>query len=240
MTGGEHSRRRRSWLTEVALVVVVTLVVAALIRAFVAQVFFIPSGSMEDTLDRGDWILVSKLSTEFGDPDPGDVVVFADPGGWLEPSRASSNPIRQLMEFVGLAPDSAEGDLVKRVIGTGGDHVSCCDTAGRVRVNGAPLDETYLFPGNSPGAAPAGCSGEFDVTVPAGYLWVMGDHRAVSSDSRCQQDMSRFVPEDLVRGRAVAVIWPVPHWDLLQRPATFEATAAALPARRDLLTGGPH
>ena len=198
---------------------------AALIRAFVAQVFYIPSGSMEDTLNEDDWILVSKLSTEFGDPDRGDVVVFADPGGWLPTTDASSNPIRQALEFVGLAPDSAEGDLVKRVIGIGGDRVSCCDDSGRVRVNGTPLDETYLYPGDQPGAAPAGCSGEFDITVPVGSLWVMGDHRSVSSDSRCQPDLDRFVPEDLLRGRAVAVIWPLQNWDLLQRPVTFDTVS---------------
>jgi signal peptidase I len=124
-----------------------------------------------------------------------------------------------------VAPDSAEGDLVKRVIGTGGDHVTCCDPQGRVRVNDQPLTEDYLFPGDKPGDAPIGCSGEFDVTVPEGYLWVMGDHRSVSSDSRCQDDLDRFVPEDLVRGRAVAVIWPLQHWDLLQKPDTFDAVS---------------
>jgi signal peptidase I len=213
------------WFTEVLIIVVVALVVAALVRAFVAQVFYIPSGSMEDTLNENDWILVSKLSTEFGSPDRGDIVVFADPGGWLPASTTSSNPVRQTLEFIGVAPDSAEGDLVKRVIGTGGDHVTCCDPQGRVRVNDQPLTEDYLFPGDKPGDAPIGCSGEFDVTVPEGYLWVMGDHRSVSSDSRCQDDLDRFVPEDLVRGRAVAVIWPLQHWDLLQKPDTFDAVS---------------
>jgi len=220
------SRRKRShWFTEVVIIVVVALVVAALVRAFVAQVFYIPSGSMENTLNEDDWILVSKLSTEFGTPDRGDVVVFADHGGWLPASTSSSNPVRQTLEFIGVAPDSAEGDLVKRVIGTGGDHVSCCDPQGRVVVNGQPLTEDYLYPGDKPGDSPIGCSGEFDVTVPANYLWVMGDHRSVSSDSRCQDDLDRFVPEDLVRGRAVAVIWPFQHWDLLQKPDTFDSVS---------------
>jgi signal peptidase I len=216
--------RRMHWFTEFLLVVVIALVVAALIRAFVAQVFYIPSGSMEDTLHENDWILVSKLSTEFGSVDRGEVVVFADPGSWLDVTP-STNPIRRALEFVGVAPKSTEGDLVKRVIGTGGDHVSCCDAKGRVEVNGQPLNEPYLYPGNVPGDAPAGCSGTFDVTVPAGYLWVMGDHRSVSSDSRCHDGMDRFVPEDLVRGRAVAVIWPLRHWDLLQKPSTFDTVS---------------
>lgn len=223
MTAVDPKRRRMHWLTEMVVVLVIALVVAALIRAFVAQVFYIPSGSMEDTLNQDDWILVSKLSTHFGEPERGDVVVFADPGGWLETTGAATNPIRQSLEFVGLAPDSAEGDLVKRVIGVGGDRVSCCDAGGRVRVNGTPLEEPYLFSGNEAGAAPVGCDGEFEIDVPQGYLWVMGDHRAVSSDSRCQADLERFVPVDLVRGKAVAVIWPAPNWDLLQRPATFDS-----------------
>jgi signal peptidase I len=213
------------WLTEVVLIVVIALVVAALVRAFVAQVFYIPSGSMENTLQVDDWILVSKLSTELGSVDRGDVVVFADPGGWLDTPAATDNPIRRTLEFIGVAPDSAEGDLVKRVIGVGGDHVICCDPQGRVEVNGQALDEGYLYPGDEPSDAPIGCSGTFDVTVPAGSLWVMGDHRSVSSDSRCHKDLGGFVPDDLVRGRAVAVIWPFSHWDVLQDPSTFDAVS---------------
>jgi signal peptidase I len=213
------------WLTEVVLIVVIALVVAALVRAFVAQVFYIPSGSMENTLEVNDWILVSKLSTELGSVDRGDVVVFADPGDWLDTPPAADNPIRRTLEFIGVAPDSAEGDLVKRVIGVGGDHVTCCDPQGRVEVNDQPLDETYLYPGDKPGDAPVGCSGTFDVTVPAGYLWVMGDHRSVSSDSRCHKQLDGFVPDDLVRGRAVAVIWPFSHWDVLGNPSTFDSVS---------------
>ena len=158
MTVVDSRRKRSHWFTEVLIIVVVALVVAALVRAFVAQVFYIPSGSMENTLNEDDWILVSKLSTQFGSPDRGDVVVFADPGGWLPASTSTSNPVRQALEFIGVAPDSAEGDLVKRVIGTGGDHVSCCDPQGRVVVNGQPLNEDYLYPGDKPGDSPIGCS----------------------------------------------------------------------------------
>jgi signal peptidase I len=223
MTATGAARRSVHWLVEVVVVVVVALVVAALIRAFVAQAFYIPSGSMEDTLHEGDWIVASKIGTQFGDPSRGDIVVFADPGGWLEPTGTAPNPLRRALEFVGLAPDSSEGDLVKRVIGVGGDQVSCCDPEGRVQVNGVPLEEPYLYPGDRAEDAPAGCRGRFQVSVPSGYLWVMGDHRSVSADSRCQKDLDRFVPVDLVRGHAVAVVWPVANWDLLQRPAPFDA-----------------
>ncbi len=227
MTSSTHTSRSKGmhWFVEVLLIVVVAIVVAALIRAFVAQVFYIPSGSMEDTLHEDDWIVVSKLSTTLGSVDRGEVVVFADPGGWLEVTSTSTNPIRQALEFIGVAPDSAEGDLVKRVIGVGGDEVSCCNSKGQVEVNGSPLVEDYLYPGDDPADAPIGCSGEFDITVPAGYLWVMGDHRSVSSDSRCQDDLERFVPEDLVSGRAVAVVWPVSNWSLLGKPETFDSVS---------------
>lgn len=220
--------RRMHWFSELVLIVVVALVVAALVRAFVAQAFYIPSGSMEDTLHTDDWIVVSKLSTTFGSVDRGEVVVFADPADWLDVEPVSPNPVRRALEFVGVAPDSADGDLVKRVIGVGGDSVMCCNEDGQLEVNGTPLNEQeYLFPGDEPSDAPAGCSGEFDVTVPQGYLWVMGDHRSVSGDSRCQEDLEAFVPDDLVRGRAVAVVWPLSNWRLLGQPDTSAADAAA-------------
>lgn len=222
---GSSSRRRTHWLVELLLVVVVALVVAAFVRAFVAQAFFIPSGSMEQTLQEDDWIVVSKLSTSLGSVQRGDVVVFGDPGEWLPDVQTSSNPVRRALEFVGVAPDTAEGDLVKRVIGVGGDTVACCDAQGRITVNGTPIDETYLYPGNNPGDAPVGCDGEFKVSVPSGYLWVMGDHRAISEDSRCQKDLQQFVPEDNIQGRTVAVIWPFSSWALVDRPSSFDAVS---------------
>lgn len=214
--------RRIPWFVELVLVVVVALLVAAFVRAFIAQAFYIPSGSMEDTLAEDDWIVVSKVGRYLGSPERGDIVVFRDPGGWLPPVESASGVIRRALEFVGVAPDSAEGDLVKRVIGVGGDEVSCCDAKGRVTVNGVAIDETYVFPGDAAGDAPAGCSGVFDVSVPAGYLWVMGDHRSVSEDSRCQRGMGRFVPEENLQGRAVAVVWPLGRADLLARPDAFD------------------
>ena len=124
--------------------------------------------------------------------------------------------------MVGVAPNSTESDLVKRVVGIGGDTVTCCDAQGRVRVNGTPIDEPYLYPGDSPGDAPPECSGEFEVAVPTGSLWVMGDHRAVSEDSRCQGDLQKFVPLDNVQGRTVAVIWPIDNWALVGRSSSFD------------------
>ncbi|MEO8106522.1 MAG: signal peptidase I [Actinomycetes bacterium] len=220
--GAPSNRRRRHWLVEVLLVVVVALAVSAFVRAFVAQAYYIPSGSMEQTLQQDDWIVVSKLSSRFGAVDRGDVVVFADPGAWLPDAQASTNPVRRALEFVGVAPKSSEGDLVKRVIGIGGDSVACCDPQGRMRVNGTAIDEPYLYPGNDPGDAPLGCAGEFEIAVPAGYLWVMGDHRAVSEDSRCQKELQGFVPLDKVQGRTVAVVWPIDRWALVGRSSAFD------------------
>lgn len=214
--------KRRSVVLETAIIIVVSLVVAALVRAFVAQAFFIPSGSMENTLLVGDRILVSKLSTEFGGVHRGDIVVFQDPGGWLagEPAPPPPGPLRKFLEFVGLAPSTAEGDLVKRVIGIGGDHVSCCNKQGRVEVNGHPLHEPYLYPGNTPADCPDGTC-HFSVTVPPDELWVMGDHRAVSGDSRVQPLQTRFVPVSDVVGKAVAIFWPLNRLTWIRTPATF-------------------
>lgn len=218
-----QSARRIPWIVELVLVVVVALLVAAFVRAFVAQAFYIPSGSMEDTLQKDDWIVVSKVGRYLGSPQRGDIVVFRDPGGWLPAVESSVGTVRRVMEFVGVAPDSAEGDLVKRVIGVGGDTVSCCDSQGRLTVNDVAIDEPYLYPGNEPGDAPPGCPASFEVTVPSDYLWVMGDHRSVSEDSRCQRGLKRFVPEDNLQGRAVVVVWPLSRVGVLSRPDVFDA-----------------
>jgi len=153
--------------------------------------------------------------------------VFQDPSDWLAAIPETGNPaqrtVRKGLEFVGLAPARSDRDLVKRVIGVGGDRVQCCDAQGRVTVNGKPLDETaYLFPGDKPSEE------AFDVGVPQGKLWVMGDHRSASGDSRFHQEDpgGPFVPVDDVVGRAMWVVWPFSEWASLPIPSTFDSIPA--------------
>ncbi|WP_372498573.1 signal peptidase I [Yinghuangia soli] len=200
------------------------MVLALLIKTFFVQAFFIPSGSMQQTIGIGDRVLVDKLTPWFGaEPERGEVVVFRDPGGWLGRKPKSDPPpvIKQLKQglvYVGLLPSDDEQDLIKRVIGVGGDTVVCCDDTGRITVNGVPLDEPYIYPGDAPSNVP------FSVKVPKGRLWVMGDHRGDSSDSRAHQDSPHqgTISEDDVVGRAFTVAWPVSRWKGLPVPSTFE------------------
>jgi len=215
-------------LREAAVVLVVALVLASLLRAFVLQAFVIPSGSMEDTLDINDRVVVSKLTTRFGSVHRGDVVVFSDPGSWLAAEPVAVPPtgvrgaVRHGLQFVGLVPNDAQGHLIKRVIGVPGDRVQS-DANSRVRVNGYVLPESdYL----KPGANPTDCT--FDVTVPAGSLFVLGDNRGNSGDSR----FHGLVPISLVTGRAVARVWPVDRIGGLGAPSTFEAVPAPTAASR--------
>jgi signal peptidase I len=195
-------------VTEVVVVLAMALVLSLLIKTFLVQAFFIPSTSMEDTLLTGDRVLVSKLNPRPLALHRGDVVVFKDPGGWLPLTSqpAESGPqklLRETLTFVGLYPQDSGEHLIKRVIGLPGDTVVCCDAQGRVSVNGVPLDESYLFPGDEPSVK------SFSVVVPAGKLWVMGDHRSVSFDSRFHPDLDGgFVPQSSVVGRAFVIVWP--------------------------------
>jgi signal peptidase I len=208
-------RRRRSLAREIPLVIVVALAITLLLQTFLVQVFSIPSGSMQNTIAIGDRVAVDKLSPWFGwQPQRGDVIVFIDPSDWLknDPVPTSSpvvGAIKSVFTFLGLLP--SDRDLIKRVIGVPGDTVVCCDRTGRITVNGKPIDEPYLYPGNPPSRIP------FKVTVPPGELWVMGDHRDISADSRYHmtEPGGGFVPEKDVVGRAVAVVWPVSHWQTL-------------------------
>ncbi|MEC4018033.1 signal peptidase I [Streptomyces sp. H27-D2] len=230
-------RRRRSAMKEVPILIGVALLIALVLKTFLVQAFVIPSGSMEQTIRIGDRVLVDKLTPWFGsEPQRGDVVVFKDPGGWLddEKSTLGSDPVvvkqvKELMTFIGLLPSADEQDLIKRVIGVGGDTVKCCDKGGRITVNGVPLTEPYVNPGNPPSKL------KFTVKVPSGRIFVMGDHRSNSADSRYHLDepYRGTISEDMVVGRAVVIAWPFGHWRRLEEPETFASVpdaAAGSPA----------
>jgi signal peptidase I len=244
------SRSHRSLWRELPLLVLLALVIALVIKTFVVQAFFIPSGSMENTLEIGDKILVNKLVYHFRSIQPGDIIVFDGAGSWnpVPPqSRPSSDPlvraydatINPLLHAIAGVFGTAPGqtDYIKRVIGVPGDKVVCCNAQGLITVNGVPLHEaSYLFPGEAPSDAPAGYSGRFSITVPAGRLWVMGDNRAVSDDSRLRQNDPGHgtIPENEVIGRAFMIVWPANRWRILGIPSTFlqhgiTASAAAGP-----------
>jgi signal peptidase I len=187
-------RKRSQWrfVRELAVIVVVALLASFLVKAYLVRSFWIPSGSMMNTLLVNDRVLVNELVPGVVPLRRGDVVVFRDPGGWLGPA--------------------GDGDLIKRVIGLPGDTVSCCDAQGRLSVNGHPVDEPYvvLRPGSDRVAAE-----DFEVTVPAGRIWVMGDNRYASADSRAHGT----VPESDVIGRAFVTMWPLSRWQVLSRYA---------------------
>lgn len=246
--GGRTSQKRRasrsrseakkgSFFRELPVLILVALVLALLIKSFLLAVFWIPSGSMEHTLEVDDRVLVNKLAYDLHDVRRGDVVVFNGAGSWNPPTRDSEagnlgvTLLRRVGRIIGFAPP--EGRIyIKRVIGIPGDHVACCDNRGRVTVNGVPLNgEPYLYPRNQPSKI------EFDITVPRGRLWVMGDHRAVSSDSRRHlgEPGGGTIPVDKVVGRAFLIVWPLPKVGWLSPPRTFEQPA--LDAGASVTTG---
>ena len=177
---------------------------------------------MENTLLVGDRVLVSKLTTRFGEIERGDVVVFSDPGGWLGSPPPGPGGVRgaigDVLQFVGVLPSDSEGHLIKRVVGVSGDRVACCDAQGRVSVNGVPVDESALL---KPGVEPS--LREFDVTVPDGSYWVMGDNRPNSGDSR----VHGAVPAGAVVGRTFTIVWPPDRWGGIGRPDTYDAVPEA-------------
>lgn len=204
-----HRRSGWRWLREIAIVIVCSVVLSLLVKTFLVQPFWIPSGSMENTLVPGDRILVSKLTPRFQHLNRGDVIVFSDPGGWLgdQPTQQRTGVVgamQNALEFVGLYP-AGDDHLIKRIIGLPGDHVVCCDQQQRITVNGVALNEAEIYPGDAPSTK------KFDITVPAGRVWVMGDHRSDSADSRFHDDgtgATGSVPIDDVTGRAVVIVFP--------------------------------
>jgi signal peptidase I len=217
-----HRRRRRSLVRELPVLIVVALVLALVIKTYAIQAFFIPSSSMENTLNVGDRVLINKLVYDFRGIHRGDIVVFDGTGSWdYSQPQGSSNIISKFFgDIEGIVGISHDSDIyIKRVIGLPGDHVTCCDAQGRVRVNGVALSEqSYVYPGEVPS------TDRFNVTVPAGRLWVMGDHRAVSYDSRGHMGYpgGGTIPESGVLGRAFVIIWPPSRWGFLNIPATFQ------------------
>jgi len=217
-------RNKGSLLKELPILVIVALVVSLFIKSFLVQFFYIPSGSMENTLQIKDRVAVNKVPFISNNIKRGDVVVFRDPDNWLpEIVDYSTNQYiskaKSALVAVGVLPNPAKQYLVKRVVGVSGDRVVCCTKEGNLTINGIEVTEPYIFAGNKPSEM------NFDVTVPKGKLWVMGDHRGASADSRYHQDdiNNGFVPLSKVTGRVVGVIWPfknityIPRVDVLNR-----------------------
>jgi signal peptidase I len=222
---------------ELPLLLVVAFCLAVLIRTFLLQAFYIPSSSMETTLLIGDRVLVNKIVYTMRDPARGEVVVFRGTDAWVPEARAPlSNSLagkisRTAADLIGFS-QPGEKDFIKRVIGLPGDTVQCCDPSGRVMVNGKALDESAYLPSDRDSAldapaSPGQCGPRVfePVVVPAGQIFVMGDNREVSLDSRCQGP----VPIENVIGRAFAVAWPSENWHSLPALTSFQQNAVGAP-----------
>lgn len=210
------TRRRRGFpvfLRDVLIIVLIAALVSFVVKTFVVRSFYIPSASMERTLLVNDRILVDELTPRWTGYERGDVVVFKDPGGWLPPQTPAAPPLVQAVDWVlnsvGISATDSQDHLVKRIIGLPGDRVVCCNALGQISINGAPIDElSYL---NLPAGDTSASDIPFDVVVPEGSLWLLGDNRDRSRDSREHQDLSSggFVPLDNVVGKAFLTTWPL-------------------------------
>ena len=242
-TGRRRAKhRKRSFWRDLVVIVVAALALTILLKAFVVQVFSIPTGSMEATLLPGDRILVSKIVYRFRPIARGDIVVFSGNGSWDAVTPGPGNWVVRIWDdavnLVGIA--GPQTDYVKRVIGIPGDHVVCCNAGGQITVNGVPLSEaSYIFPNAAPSLV------RFNITVPAGRLWVMGDDRGDSDDSRYRQadPGNGTIPESAVVGRAFLIIWPFSRVNDLPIPDTFKqaglsAAAAVATAPPGVVGGG--
>jgi signal peptidase I len=218
------AKKKKSFWRELLTIVVAAAILTLLVKAFVVQVYRIPSASMENTLQIGDRVLVNKLIYHFRGIDRGDVVVFSGQDSWgPDAPPPASDPVVRVVDDVlsDIGLHSSQTYYIKRVIGLPGDTVACC-TDGKVTVNGVPLTETsYIYPGNAPSAF------QFKAKVPAGYVWVMGDHRGDSDDSRYHTDEpgGGAIPENEVVGRAFLIIWPPSQISDIPIPATFGQAA---------------
>lgn len=210
----QEEGRLGEWLwvqaREGGTVILYALVIAFLVKTFLLRGFYIPSGSMEQTLQVNDRVFINVAGSYFGEPKRGDVIVFKDSQGWIPSTQKTSSPLKDALSFAGILPDTSSNFLVKRVIGTPGDVVES-DGNGKIKVNGVEITEPYLYPGNPPSEVP------FKVTVPAGKYFVMGDHRSNSADSRYHiSDGTAFISKDDVQGNVFVVAWPLNHFGLLQ------------------------
>jgi signal peptidase I len=229
------SKKSRPFWIEAVVLLAIAAVIAVGVHSFLFQAFFIPTGSMENTLKVGDRVIVNRLSYKVGHVQRGQIVVFSGVDSWSPEGSVTTphNPVlRELSKvgsYLGFAP-SGEQDFIKRVIGVPGDRVVCCDAQGRITVNGHPLTENYLYPGSDNRTLP------FDITVPAGRLWVEGDHRNDSADSRSHTGLpgGGSIPVNKVIGRAFVIVWPFSRFHGLSTPSSFStvssATASALPS----------
>lgn len=226
-----RKRANRGWkvfLRDLVLILLAAILISFLIKTFLIRSFYIPSASMEQTLVKDDRVIVNQLEPGLIPIERGDIVVFKDPGGWMppaddQPTNGFLGAVDAVLEFIGLAAADGNEHLIKRVIGLPGDSIVCCDDFGHITVNGTPIEEPYI-------TLPAGVTkvtpDTFDVTVPDGSLWVMGDNRYRSADSAHQLEHNpdfAYVPVENVVGRAVLINWPVNRWAWLDNhPVTFE------------------